>query len=74
MAAAKPDKEPDIHPVSDHCESIVLMEPLLIGESSGRRTELTDLVVDLAQRAAGFRKGLPEGVMTALADLVRAMN
>jgi len=33
-----------------------------------------DLVVELAQRAAGFRSSLPDGVMTALADLVRAMN
>jgi Fic family protein len=50
------------------------MEPLLITESSRQRTELTDLALELAQRAAGFRKSLPDGVMIALADLVRAMN
>ena len=50
------------------------MEPLLITESSRQRTELTDLALELAQRTAGFRKSLPEGVMIALADLVRAMN
>jgi Fic family protein len=32
------------------------------------------LTVDLAARAAGFRRSLPEGVRTAMADLVRAMN
>ncbi|MEX0853673.1 MAG: Fic family protein [Bauldia sp.] len=50
------------------------MEPLLITQSSRHRTELIDLALELVQRAAGFRKSLPDGVMTALADLVRAMN
>ncbi|MBF0374391.1 MAG: Fic family protein [Alphaproteobacteria bacterium] len=50
------------------------MEPLLIGESSPHRTALTDLVVELAARSTGFLRGLPRGVPTALANLVRAMN
>ena len=50
------------------------MEPLLIGESSRHRGALTDLAVELAARSAGFRRSLPDGVLTALADLVRAMN
>lgn len=50
------------------------MEPMLVSESSRHRTELTDLALDLVQRSAGFRRSLPEGVMTALANLVRAMN
>lgn len=50
------------------------MEPRLIAEGAKARTDLTDLALELAQRAAGFRKSLPDGVMTALADLVRAMN
>lgn len=58
----------------DRGESSGLMEPLLIGESSRHRSVLTDLAVELASRAAGFRRSLPEGVRTALADLVRAMN
>ncbi|GBE48117.1 fic/DOC family protein [bacterium BMS3Bbin12] len=58
----------------DRGESIGLMEPLLIGESSRHRSGLTDLTVELAARAAGLRRSLPEGVRTALADLVRAMN
>jgi Fic family protein len=58
----------------DAGESVGLMEPLLIGESSPRRGALTDLAVELAGRSAGFRRSLPQGVQTALADLVRAMN
>ncbi|MBI3129671.1 MAG: Fic family protein [Candidatus Tectomicrobia bacterium] len=50
------------------------MEPLLVSESSRHRAALTDLAVELAARSAGFRRSLPEGVLTALADLVRAMN
>jgi len=65
--ARKPDAE-------DRGESISLMEPLLVGESSKRRAALNDLTLELASRAAGFRRSLPAGVLTALADLVRAMN
>jgi hypothetical protein len=32
------------------------------------------LSLELAARSAGFRRSLPEGVRTALADLVREMN
>jgi Fic family protein len=58
----------------DRCESTSLMEPMLIGETSRHRGALTDLAVELAGKAAGFRRSLPAGVMAALADLVRAMN
>jgi len=51
-----------------------MMEPLLISESSKHRGTLADLAVELAAHSAGFRRSLPEGVLTALADLVRAMN
>ena len=64
----------DISAVIDRQESTGLMEPLLIGESSRHRGPLTDLTVELAAKSAGFRRSLPEGVRTALADLVRAMN
>ncbi|NBC34481.1 MAG: Fic family protein [Alphaproteobacteria bacterium] len=50
------------------------MEPLLVGESSRHRTALTDLAVELAASAAGFRRSLPAGLSGALAGLVRAMN
>ena len=70
----KPDIKADIEAAKDRGESPGLMEPLLIGESSRQRTDLTDLALELAQRAAGFRRSLPDGVMASLADLVRAMN
>ena len=60
--------------VADRGESVALMEPLVVGEGSPHRTGLTDLAVELAGKAAGFRRSLPEGVLAALADLVRAMN
>ena len=60
--------------IADRGETISLMQPLLVGEASRQRTALTDLAVELAGRAAGLRRSLPEGVLTALADLVRAMN
>lgn len=58
----------------DRGENIGLIEPLLISEGSRHRGRLGDLALQLGQDAAGFRRSLPEGVMTALADLVRAMN
>ena len=51
-----------------------MMEPLLVGEDSRFRTRLTDLALDLAQKAAGFRRSLPDSLLTSLADLVRAIN
>lgn len=50
------------------------MEPLLISEDSRHRGELTDLAIELAAKAAGFRRSLPPGLLVPLADLVRAMN
>jgi Fic family protein len=47
---------------------------MLISTSSRHRASLADLSVDLAAHSAGFRRSLPEGVLSALADLVRAMN
>jgi Fic family protein len=55
-------------------EPVALMEPLLIAEGSRHRGELTDLAIEVAVRSAGFRRSLPDGVRSALADLVRAMN
>ncbi len=73
MDETETDKKPDISAV-DRGESVGLMEPLLVSESSRHRAALTDLAVELAAKSAGFRRSLPGGVLTALADLVRAMN
>ncbi len=74
MIDLQADTEPDIKELVDRGEQPSMMEPLLISESSKYRGTLADLAVELAARSAGFRRSLPEGVLTALADLVRAMN
>ena len=66
--------EADIKVPEDRGELISLMEPLLVGEDSRFRSRLADLALDLAQKAAGFRRSLPESLLASLADLVRAMN
>lgn len=58
----------------DRGESTALMEPLVLSSGSRHRPELNDLAIELATTSAGFRRSLPDGVVTALADLVRAMN
>ena len=70
----KADIEADIEAAKDRGESTGLMEPLLIGEGSRHRGALTELALELAQKSAGFRRSLPESLLTSLADLVRAMN
>lgn len=66
--------ETDIAQVIDRGDMSSMMEPLLISETSRHRRELTDLAVELATHSAGFRRSLPHGVLTALAELVRSMN
>ncbi|HKV64293.1 MAG TPA: Fic family protein [Candidatus Acidoferrum sp.] len=68
------DIDADIMMGVDRKESTDLMEPLLISETSRHRGALTDLAVELAQKAAGFRRSLPESLVTSLAELVRSMN
>src|SRR6266478_9314198 len=68
------DIEADIKAAKDRGESTGLMEPLLIGETSRHRGALTELALELAGKAAGFRRSLPESLVTSLADRVRAMN
>ena len=60
--------------IGDRGERVALMEPLFIAADSRFRGRLTDLVVELAQKSAGFRRSLPESTVASLADLVRAMN
>jgi Fic family protein len=68
------DKKADISGAIDRGEPVAFMEPLLLSEDSRHRKELTDLAVDLAAKSAGFRRSLPQGLLAALADLVRSMN
>lgn len=64
----------DTENIIDRGESITMMEPLLISSNSKHRAELSDLAVELASHSSGFRRSLPEGILCALADLVRSMN
>jgi Fic family protein len=77
-ADTEADTEADIEEVIEEVieggEPPLMMEPTLISERSKHRGALTDLAVELAAHSAGFRRSLPEGVLSALADLVRAMN
>ena len=58
----------------DRNELPSLMEPLVLGEESRHRPEITDLALELTQKSAGFRRSLPASLLTSLAELVRAMN
>ncbi len=74
MTIKKPAKEHAKMAAKDRGESIGLMEPLLISEGSSQRGALTDLALELGQKSAGFRRSLPESLLSSLADLVRSMN
>jgi len=74
MAKKESDTKPDIKAAVDRNEAVSLMEPLLIGDSSRHRADLTDLALELAQRSAGFRRSLPDSLLASLAGLVRSMN
>jgi Fic family protein len=64
----------DMKTVVDRNEPVSMMEPLLIVADSRFRGELNDLAVELAAKASGLRRSLPEGIRRSLTDLVRAMN
>ena len=64
----------DMEAAPDRGEFLAVMEPLQISDGSEHRVALTELAVDLAAKSAGLRRSLPEGVVSALAELVRAMN
>jgi len=74
MLDKEPDIKADIEAAKDRGETVSMMEPLLIGEGSRHRAALNDLALELAQKSAGFRRSLPESLVSSLADLVRAMN
>ncbi len=72
MVDANADIKADIS--IDRGETVSLMEPLVIPESSPRRAALDDFALELAQRSAGFKRALPASLLAALATLVRSMN
>ncbi len=74
MKKKKADKKADILAVMERGESLSLMEPLLISETSVHRKELIDLAMELVAKSAGFKRSLPEALQTSLAAVVRSMN
>ena len=74
MSNFDPDIKAAIQEVTDRGEGTTLMEPLRLSDGSRQRYALGDLAVDLAATCAGFRRSLPQGMVKALADLVREMN
>ena len=60
--------------IADRGETIGLMEPLVLSQSSRHRPALGDLAIELATASAGLHRSLPDGIVTALATLVRSMN
>lgn len=74
MSNEKTDIKADSDTVVDRNEPLSLMEPLLVVPESRFSGVITDLTVELAARAAGFRRSMPEGILRSLAELVRAMN
>lgn len=74
MTSEIEDIKPDISEAEDRGETIGLMEPMIVGESSSKRGRLADLAVDLASKSAGFRRSLQPQIAASLADLVRSMN
>lgn len=70
----EPDFKADIKADKDRGGDVSAMEPLLVGDGSRHRRELTELAFELGARSAGFRRSLPKSLLESLADLVRAMN
>ena len=72
----EPDTKAATIALDDRGEHPDLMEPLLLSRHTpGAHFErLQDLVTELVAAAAGFRRSLPQGVLSELVKLVRAMN
>jgi Fic family protein len=69
------DVKADIEPAPvDRGEAVSAMEPLVLSSDSRHRGSLGDVAVELAAASAGFKRSVPPGVASALADLVRSMN
>ncbi len=73
MIDDKTDIKADIK-AEDRGETVSMMEPLLVRETSRLQHELADLALDLTAKSTALRKSLPEGIVRALSDLVRSMN
>jgi Fic family protein len=74
MPKPKVVKRADILAVADRKELVSRMEPMLLSDGWKRRSQLNDLAIELAAKSAGFKRSLPESMVSTLGDLVRSMN
>lgn len=74
MSENELDIKADKEVAEDRGEAITAIEPLLISDSSQHRAELADLALDLTAKSTALRSSLPDGIVDALASLVRSMN
>ncbi len=74
MSEEEPDIKADFTAAQDRGEDTATMEPLQVGDNTLHRDVLTELAMELAAKSAGFSRSLPDGVISALAELVRSMN
>lgn len=74
MDHSEADIKADMETAEDRGEALGLMEPLLISERCNQRSELADLALELTAASTALRTSLPDGIVTALSSLVRAMN
>lgn len=74
MSETGQDSEAARDAAKDRSEGPSAMEPLILSDGSPHRGSLSDLALELAAASSGFRRSLPNGIVRALADLVRAMN
>ena len=58
----------------DRGEAVSMMEPLLISSTPKHYGPLADLAVELSEKSMGLKRSLPPPIVSALSDLVRAMN
>ena len=59
---------------ADRGEPLSIIEPLLLSGSYPKRSLLSDLSFDLAQKSSSFVSSLPPTLVSSLAELVRSMN
>ena len=60
--------------IQDDDEPVTLMMPAFLSDEAKAKAKLFDLSVELVARSSGLKRSLPEGTLTALAELVRVMN
>lgn len=72
--ARKAVKKPAAPELEDDGESVTMMMPALLSDEAKGKAKLMDLTLELVASSAGLKRSLPEGTLTALAELVRVMN